>query len=85
MEYVTLRHVLSTGSRTRKIVHIAANYTYTSGHAKLCSVITSVAVVAVALIAVSHVGLPDLPYFPGAPVFQPVSPVSRTEAKISRI
>ena len=31
------------------------------------------------------VGLPDLPYFPGAPVFRPLSPVSRTEAKISRI
>jgi len=23
-------------------------------------------------------GLPDLPYFPGAPVFQPLSPISRT-------
>ena len=31
------------------------------------------------------VGLPDLPYFPGAPVFRPLPPVSRTEAKISRI
>ena len=34
---------------------------------------------------VLQVGLPDLPYFPGAPVFRPLSPVSRTEAKISRI
>ena len=33
----------------------------------------------------SRVGLPDLPYFPGAPVFRPLPPVSRTEAKISRI
>ena len=32
-----------------------------------------------------RIGLPDLPYFPGAPVFRPLSPVSRTEAKISRI
>jgi len=30
-------------------------------------------------------GLPDLPYFPGALVFRPLSRVSRTEAKISRI
>ena len=30
-------------------------------------------------------GLPDLPYFPEAPVFRLLSPVSRTEAKISRI
>jgi len=28
---------------------------------------------------------PDLPYFPEAPVFRPLPPVSRTEAKISRI
>jgi len=34
---------------------------------------------------VAQVGLPGLPYFPGAPVFRPLSPVSRTEAKISRI
>jgi len=29
--------------------------------------------------------VPDLPYFPRAPVFRPLSPVSRTEAKNSRI
>ena len=34
---------------------------------------------------VLRLGLPDLPYFLGAPVFRPLSPVSRTEAKISRI
>ena len=37
------------------------------------------------IIIIIIVGLPDLPYFPGAPVFRPLSPVSRTEAKISRI
>jgi len=26
-----------------------------------------------------HVGLPDLPYFTGAPVFQPCSPISRAD------
>ena len=29
----------------------------------------------------SAVGLPDLRYFPGALVFRPLSPISRTEAK----
>jgi len=38
-----------------------------------------------AKLTVTPVGLPDIPYFPGAPVFRPLSPVSWTEAKISRI
>lgn len=32
------------------------------------------------LITHRQIGLPDLPYFTGAPVFQPLSPVSRQEA-----
>ena len=32
-----------------------------------------------------RLGLPDLKYFSGAPVFRPPPPVSRTEAKISRV
>ena len=31
-------------------------------------------------LSVWHLGLPDIPYFTGAPIFQPQSPASRNEA-----
>ena len=48
-------------------------------------VVTTMIMIMMKTMTTVAVGLPDLPYFPGAPVFRPLLPVSRTEAKISRI